>query len=168
MKCRSCGGHSLETILDLGNGIGKTTASLSEIFPNADCTGTNIKESEQWEYCEKIKDAYNFKMAENSTEIAEVDLAFASEYFEHFEKPIEHLEEIIKNNAPKYFIIANSFGTIGIGHFKEYIHNNEIIDWKKISRLFNTRMRELNYKKVKTGFFNDTPNVWALDKKENW
>ena len=50
-----------------------------------------------------------------------------------------------------------------MGHFNYYIHNGELIENKKIGRLFNKTLREANYKQLKTGFWNNRPNVWRYE-----
>jgi len=66
-----------------------------------------------------------------------------------FYPPIEHLDDIIKNNDPEFMIIANSFGTKGIGHFYKYNVQGEEVDGKKIGFIFNKRVREHGYEKIK-------------------
>lgn len=152
----------INKVLDLGNGIGYSTAALTEIFPNSKVTATNLYPSEQWEFNNELQKVYNYDLIEKSDDIGEVDLVFASEYFEHILDPISEVENVIKKNKPKYFVIANSFGTVGIGHFKEYNVKGKIIDWKKISRVFINFMKDNGYIKVQTGFFNGTPNIYKL------
>jgi len=150
----------VKTVLDIGNGIGKTTSAITEIWPEAKVIGTNIKDTEQWKVCKEYQKEYSFDLLEDSLTIGKVDIVFASEYFEHILSPIEHLDDIIKNNDPEFMIIANSFGTKGIGHFHRYNAQGEEDDGKKIGFIFNKRMREHGYEKIKTGFWNDKPNIW--------
>lgn len=164
-----------KVVVDLGCGVGLTTSMLTCIFPNAKVYGTNLKNTKQWNFCKKMSRKFDFKMIENVKQIKEnVDVAFASEYFEHILSPIEHLDEIITNISPKYFIIANSFNTHSIGHFNEYIEKRKyiekkksltpddeiVIDQKNISRKFNNYLKSKNYSKIKTKLFNNKPNVW--------
>ena len=158
----------VKSVLDLGNGLGMTTVALTEMFTDASVTGTNLKISEQWKFCELLQKSYSFDMREDSKELGHVDLVFALEYFEHIHDPIAHVEEIIEHNKPKYMVICNSFGTIGIGHFKTYETKRGDIDCKKMSKLFRDTMKAHGYEKIKTGIFNDTPNVYKLNENENF
>lgn len=146
-----------KVVVDLGCGVGLTTSILTQLFPNATVYGTNLKNTKQWKFCEQMSQIYNFKMIETIYEIeGKVDIVFASEYFEHILSPISHLNEIITKISPKYFIIANAFNTRSIGHFEKYIDGNQEI----ISRKFNKFLKSAKYTKVKTGLFNNKPNVW--------
>ena len=153
-------------IVDIGCGLGHTTIALSQMYPNAKVYGTNLKNTKQWKFCEKKAEQYNFQLLKSINDInTNVDIVFASEYFEHILKPIEHLEEIIDTLHPKYFIIANSFNRYSIGHFRTYyitgLLNTEIAENEKnINKIFNKRMVDLGYEKLKTKFFNDRPNIF--------
>jgi len=155
----------VKRILDLGNGIGRTTVGWKSLYPDAEVIATNFKDCEQWKISQALQKTCDFRLEENSLNLGEIDILFACEYFEHIEYPLEHLAEVIEANNPRYMIIANSFGTVGIGHFKEYKDSNffvgtDIIDWKKISRRFNQLMRDKGYVKMEKQFFNMTPYMW--------
>ena len=151
----------LDVVVDLGCGMGYTTAFLKKIFPKAEIFGTNIKQSPQYNFANLLGKKMGFSVVENVSSLNNsVDLIFASEYFEHFERPMEHLEEVIENSKPKYLFIANSFNTRAIGHFEEYKHGNEIIPQNKISRRFNKHLKDLGYEQIKTKIFNGKPTLW--------
>lgn len=147
-------------VLDLGNGIGRSTAALTDIFPYANVYGTNLKESDQWKLCQYYGDKYGFSLYEDSSELGNIDIVIAFEYFEHIHEPIKHLQDIIDNNSPRYFVINNSFGTVGIGHFKSYHYDNTMIDWKKMGRIFIKAMHLNGYERSPIKFFNNAPSVW--------
>jgi len=153
-------------VVDLGNGFGYTTIALQEIFPEAKVYGTNLKDTEQYKFCEllfkeyKENKNYNISLMETYKNINDVDLIFASEYFEHIIDSIEHLEDVIKHTNPKIMLVANSYNTIGIGHFLEYDHKDKKIPAKQMSKLFSKTMKDNNYTKIKTKLWNNTPNVW--------
>jgi hypothetical protein len=153
----------IDTVVDLGCGIGMTTRCLKEMFPSSRVYGTNIPNTSQWKWCQKMSSEHNFTMVQSVAEVSElsIDLIFASEYFEHIEKPIEHVGSIITQKTPKFFVIANSFNTRSIGHFTSYIHNGEKISQQKISKMFNQSLRDFGYTPIRTGIFNDTPKFWA-------
>jgi len=149
------------SIVDVGNGIGYSTAILSQLYPGKITFGTNLKGTDQWKFASEMGKRYQFNMVEDVKEIAVTDgLVFASEYFEHFLDPIMHVEHIVKQINPKYFVIANAFNTWSIGHFETYENHGELVDQTKISRMFNNKLRELGYSQVKTGLFNNKPTLW--------
>jgi len=155
----------VEGVLDLGCGIGYTSRALAEMFPDAEVYGTNIEGTEQYRFCQRMVQNDECSLVSKPTEIWDkIDLVFASEYFEHIINPLGHLQDIVNEHEPKFFVIANAFNTRSIGHFHEYYNEEyELIPEKDISRLFNKKMRSLGYKKLKTRIFNDRPTIWVRD-----
>jgi SAM-dependent methyltransferase len=153
-----------KSVIDLGNGIGYSTASLKEIFINCDVYGFNFKKSKQYEFSEYISEKYGFNMISDFSKIDSCDIVFASEYFEHFERPIEHLQEIVEKLSPKHLIIANSFNTKSMGHFIDYKHNDETVNQKDISRLFNRSILALGFNKINANIFNKKPSIYSINK----
>jgi SAM-dependent methyltransferase len=149
----------INNVLDLGCGFGYTTVALREIFKDANIFGTNIKDSYQYRMAEKLSRSYNFKIFSDYKNI-ECDLIFASEYFEHFDRPIEHLIDVIESCKPKYMLIANSFGPKAIGHFDFYFHGNRKYPAKEMSKMFNNKLKDIGYKKVKTNCWNNRPTFY--------
>lgn len=149
---------NVRSAIDLGNGIGYTTATLKEIWPAAKVYGTNIATSRQWPVVTDMAHRYGFRMVQDVAGVGhEVDLVFASEYFEHIENPVKHLVSILATLRPKYLIVANAFGAISLGHFNEYIYQDNFYTPKETSRLFNSTLREFGYEKVKTKLWNQRP-----------
>jgi SAM-dependent methyltransferase len=148
----------IENIADLGCGFGYTTIGLKELFPKANVIGTNFEESWQYKIAENYGKQYDFTLAPKIDK--KVDLVFASEYFEHIGNPVYHLKNIISTCEPKYLIIANSFNTIAIGHFKQYKYKDGLVEGKKMGRIFNNTLRELGYTKVATSCWNSRPSYW--------
>lgn len=152
-----------QLIVDLGNGLGITSAALSEMFPAAKVIGTNVPDSSQYKMAQILSKQYGFSMVSDVSEIqAQADLLFASEYFEHFENPIDHLLHIIKTIQPKRMLIANTFTNNAIGHFDSYKYQGEVVTGKAMSRLFNATLRSLGYKKIITKMWNNRPSYWQL------
>lgn len=149
------------TIIDLGCGIGYSTAALKQMFPHAELLATNLEDTKQFEFCKYNSEKYDFKLYPEVKKVGKnVDMVFASEYFEHIENPLEHLNEIIDCLNPKCFVTANAFNTHALGHFDEYKNNGEIICQSKISKMFNDLLKERGYIKQKTNFWNNRPSVF--------
>ena len=147
------------TIIDLGCGFGYTTTALKELFSNSKVFGTNIEGSSQYDMAKNLGNQHDFTII-GSYENTPCDLIFASEYFEHFERPIEHLIQVIEHCNPKYMLIANAFTSMAIGHFNKYKNLSETYSGKDMSLLFNNTMRKYGYEKVKTTCWNNRPAYW--------
>lgn len=151
-------------IVDLGNGLGLTTAALKQIFPGAKVIGTNIEQSSQWKIAERLSSEYGFEMKSNLTSVGGgADLLLASEYFEHFDRPIEHLREVIRQLHPRQLLIANAFNVDSIGHFDFYRVDGKQLDGRSTSKVFNDTMRKLGYGKQDLGFWNNRPTYWVRE-----
>lgn len=149
-----------KTILDLGCGISYSTIALQQQYPEATVTATNLRETKQWDFCALMAQKYGFNLVGNISEInRDQEIVFASEYFEHISNPVEHLQEVLYLN-PKYLVIANSFNTKGIGHFKMYKNGKTLIPENKIGKVFNDFLKKNGYERVKTNYWNNTPNIW--------
>jgi len=150
-------------IADLGCGIGYTTAALKQIFPQAHVTGTNFFDIPQTELAIGMGKQYGFGMVPEVSYInGEVDLLFASEYFEHIPAPVDHLIEVIDTLKPKNMLIANAFTARSIGHFPHYKVNGQMVDGRTTSKLFNNELRNRGYEKMKTKLWNNRPSYWKL------
>ena len=158
---------NVKSFVDVGCGFGYTTMALKELFPKAEAYATNFPEGCQWRLATIFSKKYNFSLHPNVKSInKQIDLIWATEYFEHIENPIEHVQEIIDVCNPKYFIIANAFGTHSIGHFDNYkvkndnMNNYDIVPGKNISRLFDKHLKLQGFTKVKTKCWNNRPTYW--------
>ena len=151
----------IQTIIDLGCGFGYTTAALREIFPNAEIIATNLDGIIQTDLAKKMGRRYNFHVVSGIEKIElQADLIFASEYFEHIYRPLDHLREIINILNPQAFLIASAFNARAIGHFQHYDIDGKRLGGKSTSRLFNAELRRLDYKKIKTRLWNNRPSYW--------
>jgi|LakMenEpi03Aug12_release.lakeMendotaPanAssembly.Ray.scaffolds.fasta_scaffold95362_3 SAM-dependent methyltransferase len=149
----------VKRIADLGCGMGYTSASLKQLF-NCDLYATNLEGTNQYKICEIIAKECGFNLLPDFNNIGYVDLVFASEYFEHFQAPLEHLSEVIDKLKPKYIIFANTFNAKSIGHFPEYKYGLFSCNGKSMSRFFTQELKIRKYRKVKTNCFNDRPNLY--------
>lgn len=152
---------SIKSVLDLGCGIGYTTAALKQLFPHANVSATNIRGTKQWIFCKSLSRDFKFKLLPDISKVSHVDLVFASEYFEHIELTLTHLREVIALK-PKFLVIANAFNTRSLGHFTKY--ENKSIDQLEISKHFNTMLKTSRYEKLHTGFWNNRPAVFFRSK----
>lgn len=167
LSAKKCGDVSVlealgevNSILDIGNGIGYSTAALKQLFPLADVVGYNVIDSFQYKICERVAVDYHFAMTGDLEDVGHVDLLFASEYFEHYEYPVEHLEEVIELTEPRNIIVANSFGTEAIGHFAHYKYKNSVLTFRQIRKAFSDFLKDNNYVKQNTTCWNDRPHFW--------
>ena len=151
---------TVDVILDLGCGVGLTTALLKIVFPEARVIGTNFPGSIQTRVAEGFARDLGFEILPESPDLESVGLVFASEYFEHIINPVEHLRDLVKRTNPGAFVIANAFNTESVGHFLEYIDGIHVIPQTDISKLFNTGLRQAGYQKIKTPFWNQRPTYW--------
>jgi SAM-dependent methyltransferase len=150
---------NVRSVADLGCGIAYSTIALKEMFPKAEVYGTNIEHSKQTEVAIYLSKMHSFKVLYSLPD-EHTDLVFASEYFEHFQKPVEHLEEVLNRLKPNYLLIANAFTYSSIGHFNNYSVDGHVIPSDKVSRLFNNRLKDYGYEKVKTKLWNNRPDYW--------
>lgn len=151
------------SVADLGCGLGYTTASLKELFPNSYVVGTNLKQTRQYDFCKFMSDSYDFDIKDNAKAInRKIDLVFASEYFEHIVNATEHLEEVLTVLQPRFLYVANSFNTRSAGHFKTYkLANGDDVPAKEMTKRFNAVMKSHGYRKLKTKVWNNKPSVWV-------
>jgi len=161
--------ENVKTIADLGCGISYTTAGLKQLFPWSEVVGTNLEGTKQYDFCSAMGQSYGFKMASDIKGLGQVDLVFASEYFEHILAPITHLENILTTLCPKFLYIANSFNTCSVGHFDHYSMERSGTlkqDWlpaSKLSSVFNKTLQDYGYTRLEIKAWNNKPALWAKD-----
>ena len=86
----------VKSFVDLGCGLSYSTIALKQLFPNAEGYATNLKKTKLWKFCKKQSKEHGFTLVDNVSEIKrDVDLVFASEYFEHILNPINHVNEVM-------------------------------------------------------------------------
>ena len=153
------------SILDLGNGIGFSSVTFTQKLSNK-VIATNVKNSYQWTLNETLSKAYSYSLIDSlhETEKECIEIAFASEYFEHFERPVEHLKEVLEISNPTILICANAFNADSTGHFDQYRDQSNMFTPKEISRLFGQTLKKYNYLKYETKCWNNRPSIYI--KKE--
>lgn len=149
-----------KTVLDLGCGFGHTAAAWKELIPDANVIGTNVPDTLQMSVAESMGNDYGFTMMETPPE-TNVDVVFASEYFEHIENPIAHLRMLVARCNPRLLLVANAFGQNAIGHFVDYEVGHKHYHGKHMSRVFTFAMNKLGYVRVNTRLWNQRPALWA-------
>lgn len=156
---------TVRSVADVGCGFGHTTAALKEIFPDARVFGTNLPDTAQFRIAEEQGKLHGFEMVPDVSRVdGDVDLVFASEYFEHIFRPIEHLAGILRKR-PTIFMVASAFGTKSIGHFPSYAIGKQIVPGNLVGRKFNDFLRAHGYERLatpKSGFWNNRPAVYVL------
>jgi len=145
-------------VADLGCGVGCTTAGLRELFPSAEVVGTNIAGTKQMDICLAMARTYGFAMASDMGQHA--DVVFASEYFEHFPRPVDHLVEVLDTLTPHALLVANTFTNQAIGHFDSYRVDGKELAGIAVSRRFNDALRTRGYRQVATKLWNHRPAYW--------
>lgn len=151
----------ISNVLDLGCGFGYTTAALKEIFQSAKVVGTNIEGTSQFKMASELGRKHGFAVV-GSYQEQKCDLIFASEYFEHIDTPVDHLQDVLDKCSPKFMLIANTFTSDSIGHFKEYTIKGQKFAGRAVSKIFNDELRKRGYEKVSTRVWNDRPTFWEL------
>jgi len=149
--------ENVNSIVDLGCGIGYSTAMLKQMFPKANVYGTNLASTKQYNFCYQMSKKYDFELVCDVKDInKQIDLVFASEYFEHIEDTIDHLQTVINTLNPKCLFLANSFNTQSLGHFTRY----KCYDQNIVSRKFNNVLKNNGYITMKTKLWNNKPRLW--------
>lgn len=152
---------SVGNVVDLGCGIGYTTAALRQIFPWARVTATNFDGMRQTVIARSLGEKYGFTVVPTVQQVdGPADLVFASEYFEHIPAPIDHLAEVLDTLHPRALIVANAFGAHSIGHFDLYGVDGQQLGSKETAKRFNAELRGRGYEKVKTKLWNNRPTYW--------
>ena len=152
---------SVSSVVDLGCGIAYSTAAFTSMFPSARIIGTNLADTMQCRFGQEMAKRYGFELLQSYEEVGEpVDLVFASEYFEHFEKPVHHLRDVISTLQPKAILYANTFGSPSVGHFRRYLTDGKYLDGRATSRQFSNTLKDTGYEKIKTKLWNNRPAFW--------
>jgi len=158
----------IHTILDLGCGCAYSTVGLKAVFENATVVGTNLPGTLQFNIDKDVTeniDGCEIIDEEHTLHLPSVDMVFASEFFEHLTNPIDLLAALIDTYNPKYFVFANTFTKMSIGHFPHYSYNGAIYLGSEITRIFGTYLRKHGYRRVHTNFFNGRPQIYKKTPK---
>jgi SAM-dependent methyltransferase len=153
---------TVRAVADLGCGIGYSTAALTELFPQARVTGTNLDGIAQTQLARGLGADYGFTVvAEPAAIPGPVDLVFASEYFEHIPAPVDHLRTVLDALMPRALLVANTFGPDSVGHFHAYTVDGQLRDPKVTAQRFQALLRQRGYRRLQTRLWNNRPTYWV-------
>ena len=138
-----------------------STAALKQTFPKNIVYGTNLPDTTQWKFNKLLSEEYDYKLIDDLKKLPrDIEFVFASEYFEHFPDPINHLTDVLTYCNPKILVCANTFKPDSIGHFDNYSHGSEVLTPKEISREFTKFLKDNGYIKLKTKLWNQRPTIY--------
>jgi SAM-dependent methyltransferase len=147
------------SVADVGCGIGYSTAAFRDLFPEAAVVGTNLTVTPQGLLCADLAAERGFDLLPALDRA--VDLLFASEYFEHFQAPVDHLRELLEVGRPRVVVAASTFGSPSAGHFPAYRVDGADLDGRATAAAWAAAMRDAGFVQRKTGFWNNRPSVWV-------
>ena len=159
-----------KVIVDLGNGLGLSTRALSEAYPGALVAGTNLPGSVQYALAE-ANSMGRFGQFKCVIEVDEwisgngferADIVVAMEYFEHFERPLQHLHGILTTLSPRVLLVANSFKLGAVGHWPAYfIEGRGTVTPRQAGTTFWNALREYGYERRESEVWNNRPAFWV-------
>lgn len=149
------------SVVDMGCGIGYTTAALTELYPEAAVVGVDQAGTTHYAFASQLAESYGFQMQPKVGALGDADLVFASEFFEHVIDPLALLRLIVADCYPRHLFVANSFNTPSHGHFTEYTVDGATVDQAAIGRRFNGELVRLGYAQQVTGLWNNRPALWS-------
>jgi SAM-dependent methyltransferase len=151
----------VRSVVDLGCGIGFSTAALASLFPYATIIGTNLP-GRQLDIAAKIATSPRVRFVTDLGEIPRpVDLVFGSEYFEHFPAPVAHLRDVVDALTPSALLTASTFTIPAVGHFHTYRVDGRDLSGAAVSRAFSSALTGLGYQRIRANVWNDRPQLWV-------
>lgn len=159
-----------KVIVDLGNGLGLSTRAFSEAYPGALVAGTNLTGSVQYAIAEansmgrfgQFGDAIEADAWITDNGFGSTDIVVAMEYFEHFERPLQHLHGILQTLCPRVLLVANSFKLGAVGHWPAYfIEDRGSVTPRQAGNAFWKALRDWGYERRESDVWNNRPAFWV-------
>jgi hypothetical protein len=158
--------NNCKSIIDLGAGIGASTAAMKMIYLDSEVYYHNL-EGNQYNFAKKLFNKLNLNIQEvldYSSIMKNIEVVLAFDYFEHFERPVDELNKVISVLNPKFIFESSDFSHAFIGHFENYIVDKDIIFHKKMRKIFEKSLIENGYRLNKVTLsnacWNREPKVW--------
>lgn len=145
-------------VVDLGCGVGLTTAALTQIFPHAQVIGTQ-RSGLQAVVARRYAARFGFEVHDDPPPSPDVLCGF--EYFEHFQRPLEELRRAVACR-PKMLVMANSFGVDSPGHFRTYLDGDTPVRPSQVAKLFDAALRRAGYELLPDKCWNSRPQFWRI------
>lgn len=154
------------TVVDLGCGIGITTAWLSAAYPDASVYGTQLP-GVQGDIAAKLAAGYRFRVIRTPAEASPPDprrtLVLGSEYFEHFHDPVRHVRQVLGAlHRPRWLAAANAFGARSAGHFPWYSVAAHQVSNRTVGATWGRAVRAAGYRHVRSAW-NNRPALYECE-----
>jgi SAM-dependent methyltransferase len=155
-----------QRILDVGAGIGATSALLQDLLPHHQVFYSNLPGYQQTA-AELLfeKTGSKVQIVEDDTGIG-ASVVLALEYMEHFEEPALEMQRLLSPPSVRVFADVSSFQFSCAGHWSTYKFGGVRAGRKQARRHYNEAIRNLRFTsahKVIEGtkpFWNNRPAVW--------
>lgn len=149
------------SIVDVGCGLGLTSAAISELFPKARVLATESDGSPQRMVASALAERSRFTLAtlDELEALPDVDGVFMFEYLEHFADPLAHLRRLLALE-PAWIVDASTFTSDGIGHFPSY-PVGRLVDaiGSSVTQAVRAELRAEGFEPT-LRFWNGRPTVW--------
>jgi SAM-dependent methyltransferase len=151
-------------VLDVGAGIGATTRLFAELT-GATTIGHAYGQGAQLEVMRRLlDDAPGTSIVVNPDEVAAVAdvrpyAVLAYELVEHLREPLTFIRALTDLDV-RVLSCANSF-VDDFGHWSSYLCDGDEVPRDRMAKRFGAEMRALGWSPVKTGFWNNRPQVWT-------
>lgn len=147
----------VSTIVDLGAGLGYTSAALRVLFPAALVVATELAGTPQAQALRLLSKQYDFAVASEVRELVRSDLVCAFGYLEQQQSPVAHLYEVLERTQPRALLVAADFGANAVGRFYQYEVAGQALDGIATAREVVRALAQAGYTKVATDLRHGRP-----------
>lgn len=158
-----------KSFIDVFGGVGQAAIIIAKAFPDSKVFYHNINET-QTAICKEICKRYNIENVVHTEELVSAECIIALEALEHVVNPIEFILPTILDPNVNFYADSSSFTVEYVGHMPKFIHNNTIVDNKKMKRLFFKNLALNGFFNVGSKkhyyhdkWFNGRPTIFARD-----